>query len=181
MQPLPPIVGFVAPSGTGKTTLIEGVVRSLVQRGLRVGALKHDAHRLELDRPGKDTWRFRQAGAWRSVICGDGQVAMFSSVDVVQRVRPLVEAFFADADIVVVEGFRGGEIPCVRVHRSAHGDPAWGCASAPVAWVSDVPIDTDAPVLPLDRPEVVADWLVTTFLAQPARQHALAHAVLDGV
>jgi molybdopterin-guanine dinucleotide biosynthesis protein MobB len=175
---LPPIIGFIAPSGTGKTTLIEGVVRDLVRRGLRIGALKHDAHRLELDRPGKDTWRFRQAGAWRSVICGEGQVAMFSSVDVAPRVRPLVEAFFAEADLVVVEGFRGSGIPCVRVHRSDHVDPDWASDTPPIAWVSDVPIDSEVPVLPLDQPHVVADWLVATFLAQRTLPVTVPNAVL---
>ena len=81
MSMLPPILSFVAPSGTGKTTLLENVIKDLAARGLRVAVLKHDAHRLELDKQGKDTWRFRQAGAWRTVIAGEAQMAAFSAVD----------------------------------------------------------------------------------------------------
>ena len=55
MSMLPPILSFVAPSGTGKTTLLENVIKDLAARGLRVAVLKHDAHRLELDKHGKDT------------------------------------------------------------------------------------------------------------------------------
>lgn len=63
MSRLAPIIAFAAPSGTGKTTLLEGVIRALVARGNRVAVLKSDAHRVVLDKPGKDSWRFSEAGA----------------------------------------------------------------------------------------------------------------------
>ena len=112
-----------------------------------------------------------------SVICGDGQLAVFSSIDEPPRVSALVAAFFPDADLVVVEGFRAQGLPSVRVHRSAHSDATWCAGTEPVAWVSDVPIPTDVPVLPLDRPDLVADWLVTTFVAGPPV--GVANSVID--
>ena len=81
MAPLPPLISFVAPSGTGKTTLLEGVIGALRARDLRVAVFKHDAHRMELDKKGKDTWRLRKAGAWRVAIAGEAQLAVFSELD----------------------------------------------------------------------------------------------------
>ena len=62
--------GFEAAERAAEIGHHEGLIRALTARGFRIGVLKHDAHRLELDKKGKDTWRFRQAGAWRAVIAG---------------------------------------------------------------------------------------------------------------
>ena len=169
----PPIVAFVAPSGTGKTTLLEGVIRALVARGRRVAVLKHDAHRLELDRPGKDTWRFRRAGAWRALIAGDEQVALFGAVDGGLSLGGLVGDWLGEADLVLTEGFRRMVLPGIRVHR-AEGpqDPTWEAPGNLIAWASDVPVDTPLPLLPLNEPERVADFLEDRFLAPHAPREA---------
>ena len=60
-----PVLGFAAWSGTGKTTVMERTIAALRRRGLRVAAVKHDGHDFEMDRPGKDSWRFAQAEACR--------------------------------------------------------------------------------------------------------------------
>lgn len=179
MGRLPPMVAFAAPSGTGKTTLIEGVLRVLVGRGLRVGVLKSDAHRLQLDQPGKDTWRFRQAGAWRAVIAGDRELAVYSAVDGEQGLAGLVDSHLADSDLVLVEGFRRAGLPTVRVDRRAAPALAdWKRPRETVAWVSDRGRAAilaggeetgDLPILPLDQPEVVADWLVARVAAPAGR------------
>ncbi|MBW1878259.1 MAG: molybdopterin-guanine dinucleotide biosynthesis protein B [Deltaproteobacteria bacterium] len=178
---LPPIVSFAAPTGTGKTTLLEGVIEVLTGRGHRVSVLKHDAHRLELDREGKDTWRFRKAGAWRAVIVGDLQLAVFSAVDGEASLAGLVDAHLADADIVLTEGFRKAGLPTVRVHREARGeDPHWERPENVIAWVSDVPLEVEAPILPLDRPEAVADFLEARFLAPGAHPRRATLAIPVG-
>ncbi len=169
MPMLPPVLSFVAPSGTGKTTLLERVIAQLTRRGLRVAVLKHDAHRLELDKKGKDTWRFRQAGAWRAVIAGQEQMAAFSSVDGELTVAGLVDGWLSGADIVLTEGFRRSSVPMIRVHRQATADPTWEPPASPIAWVSDVAITTDVPVLSLDDPTAVADFVIAKFLHSSAR------------
>ncbi len=172
MARLPPVVSFIAPSGTGKTTLIEGVVRALRARGLRVGVLKHDAHRLELDKPGKDTWRFRKAGAWRSVIASAEQLAVFADLDGELSLAGIVDELLDGADIVLTEGFRRAGLPAIRVVRAARpADPDWGASNPILAWASDAPVPgAEAPVLPLDDPEAVADFLVKRFLPPEGRR-----------
>jgi len=169
MSSLPPVLSFVAPSGTGKTTLLERVISNLASRGVRVAVLKHDAHRLELDKKGKDTWRFRQAGAWRAVIAGEEQMAAFSAVDGALTVAGVIDSWLAEADIVLTEGFRRSSIPMIRVHRAAAVDPSWRPPAEPIAWVSDVPVDTEVPVLPLNDPSAVSDFVIERFMDDDAR------------
>ncbi|MEZ5379524.1 MAG: molybdopterin-guanine dinucleotide biosynthesis protein B [Acidimicrobiales bacterium] len=121
---LPPMVSFVAPSGTGKTTLVEAVVASLISRGHRVGAVKHDAHRIELDTEGKDSWRLRQAGA-ETLLVGANQLAWMSDASTPPALDELVRLFFADHDLVIVEGYRSAGLPTIIVERPEVGDPTW--------------------------------------------------------
>ncbi len=118
------MVSFVAPSGTGKTTLVESVIAALIARGLRVGAVKHDAHRIELDTEGKDSWRLRQAGA-ETLLVGANQLAWMSDEGTVPPLEPLVQLFFADADIVIVEGYRSAGLATIIVERPEMSDPTW--------------------------------------------------------
>lgn len=174
MPRLPPVFTLAAPSGTGKTTLLERLLPLLSARGLRVGVLKHDAHRLRLDTPGKDSWRFRQAGAWRVVVAGAEEMGVFSRVDGTASLGGWVDAYLADADLVLTEGFRDAGLPALRVYRSdGPQDPSWVEPPATIAYVSDVarvPGGRDLPVLPLDRPEVVADFLLAQVSAGRPRR-----------
>jgi molybdopterin-guanine dinucleotide biosynthesis protein B/molybdopterin-guanine dinucleotide biosynthesis protein len=160
---------------------LEGVIGALTRRGHRVSVLKHDAHRLQWDREGKDTWRFRRAGAWRAVIAGDRQLAVFSAVDGETSLAGLVDAHLSDADIVLTEGFRRAGLPTIRVHREARGtDPDWERPSNVIAWVSDVALEVEVPVLPLDRPKAVADFLEARFLARGVRPRQATLAIPVG-
>ena len=118
------MVTVAAPSGTGKTTLLEGVIAALVGRGYRVAVLKHDAHRLKLDTPGKDSWRFRQAGAWRVVVAGRAQLGLFSAVDGPVSLAGLADTLLDGADIVLTEGFRQAGLPTILVRRQGVEDAA---------------------------------------------------------
>ncbi len=120
----PPMVSFVAPSGTGKTTLVESVIGELVARGLKVAAVKHDAHRIELDTEGKDSWRLRQAGA-ETLLVGQNQLAWMSDDGASPPLEDLVGLLFADADIIVVEGYRSAGLPTLLVERPEVQDPHW--------------------------------------------------------
>jgi len=123
-RPLPPTISFVAPSGTGKTTLVEQVIRQLTAGGLRVAGVKHDAHRIELDTEGKDSWRMRKAGA-DTLLVGANQLAWMSDETESPPLDKLVELFFSTADVVIVEGYRSAGLPTVLVERSEVRDPTW--------------------------------------------------------
>jgi len=124
-RPTPPMISFVAPSGTGKTTLLESVIAHLTDLGYRVAAVKHDAHRIELDTEGKDSWRLRVAGASDTLLVGRNQIAWMGSVDEGPPLDVLVEVFCGSADLIVVEGFRSAGLDTIRVQRPEVNDPTW--------------------------------------------------------
>ncbi|MGH1502140.1 MAG: molybdopterin-guanine dinucleotide biosynthesis protein B [Acidimicrobiales bacterium] len=121
---LPPMVSFVAPSGTGKTTMVTDVIGRLTDAGHRVAAIKHDAHRIELDTVGKDSWKMRQAGA-ETLLVGANQVAWMSDAGTAPPLEDLVRLFFAEAELVIVEGWRSAELPTIIVDRPEARDGSW--------------------------------------------------------
>jgi molybdopterin-guanine dinucleotide biosynthesis protein MobB len=168
----PKAVAFVAPSGTGKTTLMERVIAVMARRGHRVGALKHGPDGFEIDRPGKDTHRFAAAGADTTVIASSEKVAVVRRLREALPVEELLSRHFPDADIVLVEGFKGSALPKIEVHRAgvSVGLACRGEVNDPalVAVASDGPLDVDVPVLPLGDPSAVADFLERRFLRTTA-------------
>lgn len=143
------MISFVAPSGTGKTTLVEQIIATLHQRGLRVAGIKHDAHRIELDTEGKDSWRMRKAGA-DTLLIGDNQLAWMSDNTEAPSLPSLVELFFADADVVIVEGYRSAGLPTILVERPEVSDPTWQRPHAKIL-ASVHPSDLDGAIAAVDR------------------------------
>ncbi len=160
----PAVVAFVAHSGTGKTTLIEALVRLARQRGLRVGCLKHDAHRFDIDHPGKDSHRFTAAGAEVTVIAAADRHAVVVRHERCPAPEELIARHAADLDLVLVEGWKTSQLPRVEVHRAACGRPLLSAGPAGLhphllAVAADTPVATDVPVLPLDDPAVILEFL----------------------
>ncbi len=109
-----PVVGFAAYSGTGKTSLIEKLVRELKSRGIRVAVVKHDGHEFEVDRQGKDSWRFTQAGADVTVVASDTHAAFLenhsmSAQDILVRIQGV--------DLILVEGYKKECWPKILLRR----------------------------------------------------------------
>lgn len=187
------VVGFAGYSGSGKTTLIEQVIADLAGRGLRVSTIKHAHHGFDIDQPGKDSWRHRQAGAREVLLASDRRMALLREFDEVQApdVHLLLSQLDPAVDWVLVEGFRHGCLPRVEVWRW----PAPGQAERPVHYPHDggiVAVATDAPdrlpqpprqsVLPLDAPALVVRWLLehaALFHYPGAAERALAPAQED--
>lgn len=119
------MISFVAPSGTGKTSLVEQVITALIETGLDVAAVKHDAHRIELDTEGKDSWRMRKAGASGTILAGQNQLAWMGHAQNRPDLGALVDLFFPTADVVIVEGYRSAGLPTVLVERPEVQDPTW--------------------------------------------------------
>ncbi len=120
---LPKAIGFYGASGSGKTTLIERLIERFHRGGLRVAAIKHAHHGFDMDRPGKDSHRFRAAGAGQVLIASERRWALLS--DIPETEDPAAAgslarqlARFEACDIVFVEGFRGqAGIPFIHVRR----------------------------------------------------------------
>ena len=153
-----PTVAFTAHSGTGKTTLLEKIVRELKQRGLRVCAIKQDAHHIQLDREGKDSWRFAQAGADMVIVSGTEQTAVIE-----RRARSLEQNLEAvhDVDIILVEGYCTGDVPKIGICRKETGlgfAQDLDCYAAIVT--DDGDVQTDLPRFGLDDVEAIATFIL---------------------
>lgn len=160
-------VSFVARSGTGKTTLVEKVIGALKQRGYRVGAVKHDAHRFDIDHPGKDSYRLTAAGADTMLISSPAKLAMVKQHQSAPPVEELLASYFADVDIVLTEGFKQSTLPKIEVHRAACGNTLL-CRDEKrdptlIAVASDACLELDVPLLDLNDPVAVATFVEAYF------------------
>lgn len=152
-----PIFTFTAYSNTGKTTYLERLIAELKARGVRVGALKHDAHEFEIDTPGKDSWRFARAGADVVAVASATKAA-------VMDYRPVgfseLVGRMKNIDVIIVEGWHSEGERLVCIYRESSGK---GMKVAPddcAAVVSDVPLNCAAPVFPLDDPAPMAEFIM---------------------
>jgi molybdopterin-guanine dinucleotide biosynthesis protein MobB len=162
------VIAFVAKSNTGKTTLLEQVIRELKNRGYKVGAIKHDAHRIDIDHPGKDSHRLTKAGADTMLITSQEKLALIKKHENTPPLEELIATYFTDVDIVLTEGFKMSSLPKIEVHRKErsptllcrgeHHDPML------VAVASDEALNLDVPVLDLNDIIGATDFIERTFL-----------------
>ena len=147
------VFGFSAWSGTGKTTLLEKIIRDMKARGLRVAVVKHDVHGIAPSDDGKDSGRFRMAGADRVVLIGPEARAPEES---------LWEALDAleDEDVILVEGFKHAPIPRIGLCRMAAGKPLPEPPESYIAVVSDVHIATAVPRFEWNAHQQLMDFLL---------------------
>ena len=115
------IISFVSTkSGMGKTTLIESLISILKKRGYKVGALKHDAHKFEIDKKGKDSWKFANAGADNVILASSEKIAFIKKCEEEIKIENLVK-LSEDMDILLMEGFKSSKYPKIEVHRKGIG------------------------------------------------------------
>jgi molybdopterin-guanine dinucleotide biosynthesis protein B len=161
----PRVFGFTGTSGSGKTTLVEQVIPRLIARGWKVSLIKHAHHGFDLDTPGKDSYRHRQAG------CGEVMVTCGSRWALMHELREEAEptlaqhlARFAPCDLVLVEGFKQEAIPKIEVYRAANGKaPLYPENPHIVAVATDSPVHTALPVLDVNDAEAVAAFVMDYF------------------
>jgi molybdopterin-guanine dinucleotide biosynthesis protein B len=154
-------VSFIAASSnSGKTTIIEKVVRILKDRGLRVAVIKHASKGFDLDRPGKDSWRFRAAGADAVVLVGPDSMAMMKRA-MTQPTLAELEPLVADTDIVIREGFKQEGPNRIEVFRSGVSGSEPLCVNdrSIIALVSSVALDVPVPRFDWDDASAVADFI----------------------
>lgn len=146
------VFGFCGYSGAGKTTLIEGLIPRFVQQGLKVSLIKHTHHGFDMDRPGKDSWRHREAGAQEVMLLSDQRWVLLHERQAVTEPTPMLDDMLrrlSPCDLVILEGFKSAHWDKIEVHRVANGKPlVWPDAPALVAVARDEAID--CPLLQLD-------------------------------
>ncbi len=158
------VFGFAGWSNSGKTTLIERLLPRLAERGLRVSVVKHAHERFDIDQPGKDSYRFREAGSHEVLISSPARWAlMHDHRGADEPGLSELLGLLSDCDLALVEGFKRDPIPKIEVHRSATGKPVlWTGDERIVAIASDVPIDTGLPRFALDDVDSIADFVVAS-------------------
>lgn len=161
------VVGFAGYSGSGKTQLVERLIPALKLRGLRVSVVKHAHHDFDIDHPGKDTWRHREAGAFEVVAASDRRLALMREFEQPAQltVHHLLSELYDGVDWVLVEGFKNSDLLKVEVWRPEAGKPArYPDDDFIVAIATDaperLPQATLRPVLDLNDADAVAQWLV---------------------
>ena len=167
------VIGFAGYSGSGKTTLIEQLIPRFVGKGLRVSLIKHAHHRFDIDQPGKDSYRHREAGAAEVLLTSANRWVLMHEL----RGAPepgLREQLrlFSPCDLVLVEGYKSADVPKIEVHRPSTGkqplhpgDPniIAVATDAPLARPAIAPGGLPLPLLDLND----ADAIVSFVIAQP--------------
>ena len=157
------LFGFAGFSGSGKTTLIEKLVPRFVARGLRVSLIKHAHHAFDVDQPGKDSYRHREAGCGEVLVTSSRRFALMHELrgapepllnELVERLSP--------CDLVMVEGFKREPIPKLEIHRAANRGAELLFPHDPhiVAIASDAQLETDLPVFGLDDVDAIVEFVL---------------------
>jgi molybdopterin-guanine dinucleotide biosynthesis protein B len=181
--PLLPVIGFVGWSGSGKTTLISALIPMLSERGVRIAVLKHAHHGFDIDRPGKDSYRVREAGAVQVLVASRDRWALMAE----ETGRGLAEPPLAEllgrfdpqkVDLVLAEGFSTEAYPKIEVYRAERGEPpkCWPHDPDLIALATDSPPPGPArvPILGLNDPATVAEFVIA-HLSRAGRPAAYSH------
>jgi molybdopterin-guanine dinucleotide biosynthesis protein B len=165
---MPPVVSIVGKSKSGKTTLIEKLIRELKSRGYRVATIKHTSQSLTFDEPGKDSWRHTQAGSEATMLSSPDKVVLIKPVTRDISLEQIAHLLGEDYDIILTEGFRQGDAPKIEVHRQVAGPPLT-TARKLIAIATDEPLETKTRQFSLEDIKGLADLLEQGFI-KPQRE-----------
>jgi molybdopterin-guanine dinucleotide biosynthesis protein B len=158
-------IGFIGYSNSGKTTLIEKLIALFRARGLSVSAIKNAHHGFDMDRPGKDSFRYREAGAGQVLIATGLRWALLTETAAQPATLDELLGQLAPCDLVIVEGFKSeGNIARIEVRRRANAEPPiFSHDPNVIAVAADHAVDTDLPVLDLNAPATIAQFIGRRF------------------
>jgi molybdopterin-guanine dinucleotide biosynthesis protein B len=158
----PPVFIFVGHSNSGKTTLIERLIPEMTRRGLRIATIKHAHHKVQLDTEGKDSWRYKNAGAALSMLVTTNELQLVADANEPREPIKLAKRFLNEADMVLAEGFSQAPGPKIEILRRALGKPPrCEISDGLIAIATDCPeIYPELPHFTLDDPEALAEFLL---------------------
>ncbi len=161
-----PIVSLVGKSDSGKTTLLEKLVRELKGRGFRIATIKHDAHSFEIDHEGKDSWRHKQAGATMSVISSPEKLALVADADHDHSLSELRDKLIRDVDLIITEGYKKETHPRIEVFRKERSKELLCKDDENLIAIAGAPPDAPPgiPVFDLNDPARICDFIEERFL-----------------
>jgi molybdopterin-guanine dinucleotide biosynthesis protein B len=164
------MLGFAAFSGTGKTTLLTQIIPILKQHGLRVGLIKHSHHNFQIDQPGKDSFRLREAGASPVMLVSTHRRAIITEISPEQepRLDDQLKLFDqSELDLILVEGFKAEQFPKIELHRPSLNKPLlYPNDPNIIAIASDCALETPDYLTQLDmnQPEMIAAFILNQFM-----------------
>lgn len=179
-RPNLPLLGFAAYSGTGKTTLLEALLPKLTAAGLRIGLLKHAHHDFDVDKPGKDSYRLRKAGASQMLIASRNRHALMTETpDAEAEFDYLLTRFDAEKlDVILVEGCKNIAFPKIELHRAEVGKPwLYPHDKNIIAIAADETVATDLPQMHINDLDAIADFVldyVNKWRAQQIQPHTVS-------
>ena len=165
-----PMLGFAAFSGTGKTTLLTQIIPILKQQGLRIGSIKHSHHNFQIDQPGKDSFRLREAGASPVMLVSTHRRAIITEITPEQepRLDDQLKLFDqSELDLILVEGFKAESFPKIELHRPSLNKPLlYPNDPDIIAIASDCKLETPGYLTQLDinQPEMIAAFILNQFM-----------------
>jgi molybdopterin-guanine dinucleotide biosynthesis protein B len=161
-----PLLAFAASSGMGKTTLLKKVIPLLTERGIRTGLIKHTHHDMDVDKPGKDSYELRKAGAAQTIVASQKRWALMTETPDENELNLYYLASRMDEsslDLILVEGFKHEPVPKILLYRKGvlqHFD-ALVIDSHVIAIASDIELSTSLPILDINHPEQLADFIAS--------------------
>jgi len=165
---MPPIVSIVGRAKSGKTTLMEKLIRELASRGCRVATIKHTPEGMSFDMPGKDSWQHLQAGSEATIVSAPDKMVLVRPVTRETTLEEMARLLGEDYDIIIAEGFKHDDAPKIEVHRREVAPPLSNVKKL-IAVVTDEPLDTKARQFSLEDVKGLADLLETGFI-KPQRE-----------
>lgn len=161
-----PVLAISAWSGTGKTTLLKKLIPALCDRGIRPGLIKHTHHNMDVDKPGKDSYELRKAGAAQTMVASSQRWALMTetpdeaSLDLAYLVSRMDHSLL---DLVLVEGFKHEAVPKILLFRrdAGHEIAELTLDEHVIAVASDIGLDLPVPVLDLNDVDGIAEFIVT--------------------
>lgn len=165
-----PVLGLAAFSGTGKTTLLKRLIPLLKAQDLRIGLIKKSHHNFEIDRPGKDSYELRMAGASPVMLSSSHRRAIITEHE--HSREPMLDeelAYFDQTglDLLLVEGFKQEKFPKLELHRPAMGKPLLfpeDESIVAIATDAELPVEPAITLLDLNQPRQIADFILNRFL-----------------
>ena len=162
---MPPVLAFIGKPSCGKTTLIEKLIPSLVHKEVRVGTIKHHHGAIQMDTPGKDTWRHKQAGAQAVLLSSPTGIGFIQDTTKDTPVEELISQYFQNVDLVIAEGYKWSKLPKIEVFRSTvYDEPLQDPDETLIAMVSDVRMHRDLPWFMLDDIDALAAFVLEKIL-----------------
>ncbi|MCK4723047.1 MAG: molybdopterin-guanine dinucleotide biosynthesis protein B [Dehalococcoidia bacterium] len=165
---MPPVVAIVGKSKSGKTTLIEKLISELKSRGYRVGTVKHAPLEMDVDKPGKDSWRHIRAGSEATAIVSSDRIVLIKPVTHSVGLDEVIRFFGEDYDIILAEGFKQSGTPKIEVHRKEVGPPLSSVRKL-IVIATDEPLETKTRQFSLQDITGLADLLENGFI-KPQRE-----------